>query len=71
MKKNILHCINCRDSKLPFDKSSLVWTAQYIVLLSIPGELLQGNFHRKLSPHIETAPKEQFLSQQREPRPGN
>ena len=47
--------------KLPFDESGLVWTAQSIVLPSIPGELLQGNFHRKFSPHVETAPMEQLI----------
>ena len=47
--------------KLPFDESGLVWTAQSIVLPFIPGKLLQGNFHRKFSPHIKTAPKEQLI----------
>ena len=45
MKTYILHYANCRDMKLPFDRSGLVWTAQSIVLPSIPEELLQGNFH--------------------------
>ena len=61
MKNYILHYTNRRDMKLPFDESGLVWTAQSIVLPSIPGELLQGNFHRKFSPHDETAPMEQLI----------
>ena len=47
--------------KLPFDESGLVWTAQSIVLPSIPGKLLPENFHRKFNPHVETAPKEQLI----------
>ena len=60
-KNHILQYTNRRDMKLPFDESGLVWTAQSIVLPSIPGELLQGNFHRKFSPHVETAPMEQLI----------
>ena len=45
MKNYILHYTNRRDMKLPFDESGLVWTAQSIVLPSIPGKLLQGNFY--------------------------
>ena len=50
-----LHSTNCRDMKLPVDKNGLVWIAQSIMLLPIPGMLLQANLHRKFSLHVETA----------------
>ena len=60
MKDYILHYTSRRDVKLPFDESGLVLTAKSIVLPFMQGELLQGNFHRKFNPHVET-PVEQLI----------
>ena len=61
MNNYILHHITLCDVKLSFRNSGLVWTPQSIVMPSIQGALLQGNLHRKFSPHSENALIEQLI----------